>query len=128
EQASKIEQHGTAHSLYIGLGAVENSFGIKWRDEYGLQAAQKVKSDVRYLSDEYYSILKNLYIQAVISDPLEAIRIYTVKLHRALQRTSPGIPSVRLWKLLAVAAVFYAFAHWGGRNRNSQANLLPVTI
>lgn len=127
EQASKIEQHGAAHSLYIGLGAVGNSFGIKWRDEYGLQAAQKVKSDVRYLSDEYYNILKNLYIQAVLSDPLQVIRIYTVKLRRALQTPSPGNPSVRLWKLLAVAAVFYACAHWVGRSQNSQANLLPVT-
>lgn len=79
-ESVRIDRHGVQHNLFIGLGVVPNSFGIKWLDDYGLEAARRVDPSVEYVSRAYYNVLWSEYTRMVFSDPIEVVRIYTHKL------------------------------------------------
>src|SRR6266404_1617243 len=79
EPAHHVQTHGLSHTLYIGLGAVENRFGIRFEDSFGAEAARKEASDVPYLSPDYYRLMWKLYLACVVEDPLEVARIYLRK-------------------------------------------------
>ncbi|MDI1264410.1 MAG: hypothetical protein PS018_14235 [bacterium] len=101
--SDRMEQHGAWHNLYIGLGVVENPFGIVWNDEHGVQTVKRVDPAVKYLSAEYYAILKREYFRLVLSHPLDVAIIYLRKLAVALK-------TYKMWLVLIVAAVVLAFA------------------
>jgi hypothetical protein len=75
-----LQRHGVFHSLYIGLGAVDNPFGIAWRDEVGFEVAQKALPGTIPLTSAYYSVMRGLYFDIVRNDPLTVLRIYGEKL------------------------------------------------
>jgi hypothetical protein len=78
--STRMEQHGVWHNLYIGLGAVQNSFGIEWNDAKGIEAVRKIDPSIVYLSNEYFAVLRREYFRIVISYPFEAAKIYLKKL------------------------------------------------
>lgn len=82
--STRMEQHGAWHNLYIGLGVVENPFGIVWNDDDGVRAVKEVSPGTLYLSAEYYSILKRKYFEIVLHHPIEVITIYLKKVMKAL--------------------------------------------
>jgi hypothetical protein len=70
----EIKSHGVWHNLFLGLGQLENSWGITWGSDYiGWDYAKKVNPSVIYQSDEYYEILKQEYIRYVKENPFEYI-------------------------------------------------------
>lgn len=102
-----VATHGTSHSLFIGLGAVENRWGIEWNDDYAAQAAARVKPAVVYVSREYFDILRGLYLDKLRDDPLEVLRIYVLKAGNLVQQAFPEkfLPLYLVALLLAVDAV-----------------------
>jgi hypothetical protein len=95
-----MEQHGAWHNLYIGLGVVENPFGIVWNDEYGVATVRKISPTTKYLSAEYYRILRDEYFRIVRHHPLHVVTVYLNKLIIALR-------TYTMWlQLVAVAAIF----------------------
>jgi hypothetical protein len=71
--ANKIDlgnnaSHPFWHSVYIGLGAVPNNYGIKYDDSVGFIKAHDIDPDVKEYSKEYDSILKNECIKLLIND------------------------------------------------------------
>ncbi len=84
EAAQLVATHGMAHTLYIGLGAVENKFGIRYDDMVGKEAAEKAAPDVKYLSRGYFRVMWSLYLERWAVDPLEVLRIYFEKLREIL--------------------------------------------
>lgn len=78
-QEEGIITHGIIHSLFIGLGAEENSFGLKYADGYGEMAVQKVDSNIVFASNEYFDVLFQLYLEIVRKHPGEVLWIYTTK-------------------------------------------------
>jgi hypothetical protein len=92
EPATQLQAHGISHALYIGLGVVENRFGIKWRDGSASEAVKAVAPNVAYLSPEYFRIVRRLYLAKVREDPGEVLRIYKVKAGMLLT-----MPIFRLW-------------------------------
>lgn len=75
----QIQTHGISHNLYLGLGAVENEFGLRWLDEDAATAVRNVDPNIRYVSEEYYDVLWQIYLDRIAEDPLEVLRIYTEK-------------------------------------------------
>jgi hypothetical protein len=131
ESAPQIhEGHGASHSLYLGLGAVPNRFGIQWGDPYGAAAVRAVAPDVRYTSDEYFQILWRLYLEKVRENPGEVARIYWTKakilfnrdisLLLGWNRWRPYGYAVLLWHVLTGAVVFAAAAALLARWRASE--------
>lgn len=98
--STRMEQHGAWHNLYIGLGVVENPFGIVWNDDDGIRAVREVNPTTVYLSAEYYSILKRKYFEIVLHHPIEVAAIYLKKVTKALATYN------MIYVLIVVSAIF----------------------
>jgi hypothetical protein len=79
EPAQHVTTHNFSHTLYIGLGAVPNAFGISYDDDVARESVERVAPDVVYCSPEYYRVLWRLYWSTLAHAPLEVIRIYFEK-------------------------------------------------
>lgn len=99
---NQIQTHGTSHNLYLGLGAIENKFGIEWSDSIGGQAVAKVDPKVAYASHDYFRILWRVYFDRLAEDPLEVARIYATKGVSMLGYHLPP-KSLPLWLVLVGA-------------------------
>ena len=89
EPAELVATHGLAHTLYIGLGTVPNSFGIRYDDSVGREAAARVAPDVKYLSRDYFRLMWSLYFARWAENPTEVIRIYMEKSWSILRNRIP---------------------------------------
>ena len=90
--AERVQTHGLSHTLYLGLGFVENKWGIRYEDAYGADLADR--AGIVYCSPEYFRMMWKLYLGRIVEDPVEVARIYWEK---ALQLLSvptmqPGPP------------------------------------
>ncbi len=118
--AKLIATHGMSHTLYIGLGAVENKFGIRYEDDYGRRAAAAVAPGVEYQSPAYLEVMWRLYLERLRQDPKEVARIYFEKLRlimsdRILESAPP------LWLFLALAATIHLLCNEGRLSCGSPA-------
>lgn len=86
--AERLQTHGLSHTLYLGLGFVENKWGIRYEDEYGAELAQR--AGILYCSPEYFRMMWKLYLGRIAEDPLEVARIYWEKAWRLL-----GVPTLQ---------------------------------
>ena len=77
--------HGLSHTLYVGLGAVSNPWGIKWDDENGYEAVKKVRPDIVCLSPQYFKEIRTLYMNILKEYPLEVAKIYWKKFQQILR-------------------------------------------
>jgi hypothetical protein len=122
-----VATHGIAHNLYLGLGAVENSFGLTWDDARAMEAARGVSPEVGYYSREYFQIMWRLYFDNWRKDPLEVIRIYFVKLWKMLsQQLLDFIPA--LWLFLPAVVAIHWLANGGGLSSGGKADDLRLAL
>jgi membrane protein YdbS with pleckstrin-like domain len=84
------QRHGVFHSIYIGLGVVDNPFGIAWDDRVGYAAAEKAVPGTIPLTPAYQSVMRGLYFDIVRNNPLTVLRIYGEKLWITLAQGGPG--------------------------------------
>lgn len=99
-------RHGMAHTLYIGLGTVPNRLGIVYSDEFGYRTAQAIAPGVASQSAEYLRIMRGLYLQQWLSDPVEVIRIYVEKFRMVMAYRFLDHPALSLWgSLLLIGAI-----------------------
>jgi hypothetical protein len=108
-------QHGFAHNLYIGLGEFPNKWGIKLSDFDGFKEAKRLRPDLVHCSPEYNKFLLKRYVDRVLEDPLEILRIYKLKLVTLMQQKfralSPfGWPLISI--LIGMLAILYAGRRW----------------
>ena len=114
--ATRLQRHGLTHTLYLGLGFVENKFGIEYDDDYGADVARRWGQDhgqeIIAFSPEYYRLMGTLYLERLVQDPLEVARIYVEKARQLLVR--PSIyPGPALGIVLGLALVhFLAMTAW----------------
>lgn len=112
EPAGLVVTHGMSHTLYIGLGVVENKFGIRYDDAVGKEAAAKEAPHVTYLSRDYFRVMWSLYFARWSDDPLEVSRIYFKKLWLILGDRIPDFfPPVWLFLVLVMPI------HWLANGR-----------
>lgn len=97
-----IPEHGTSHTLYIGLGAVENRWGLRYDDKMGVAHAAKAAPEVEAYSPAYYRLMWRLYLDRLTEDPAEVARIYWEKAKAVLG--DPILdPLPPLWVSLVIA-------------------------
>ena len=94
QPAQLVATHGLSHTLYLGLGFVENKWGILYYDYYGEAVAQAIDPTIVFCSPEYFQLMWKLYIGRWIEDPVEVMRIYLLKGWQLLERPTiyPGPP------------------------------------
>ncbi len=113
--AERLERHGLSHTLYLGLGFVENRPGLIYDDDFGYESARAIVPDIVPLSSDYFRLMWKLYLGHIAQDPVEVARIYLVKAGLMLERPTihPGPP---LGIVVAVALVHFlaltAFGWW----------------
>jgi len=109
EAGHLIAEHGTSHILYIGLGAVENRWGLRYDDKLGVEAAAKVAPDVVPYSPAYFRVMWGVYFDRVMEDPAEVARIYYEKAKALLtDRILDSAPPLWISLLIAFAAQLLA--------------------
>ena len=94
QPAQLVATHGLSHTLYLGLGFVENKWGILYYDYYGEAVAQAIDPNIVFCSPEYFQLMWKLYLGRWLEDPIEVIRIYLLKGWQLLERPTiyPGPP------------------------------------
>ena len=94
QPAQRLARHGISHTLYIGLGFVENKWGIRYEDAYGEEIASKAQPPLVFASPEYFRLAGQLYFARWAEDPIEVSRIYFEKAWMLLGRPTlyPGPP------------------------------------
>ncbi len=113
--AERLERHGLSHTLYLGLGFVENRLGLIYDDDFGYESARAIVPDIVPLSSDYFRLMWKLYLGHIAHDPVEVARIYLVKAGLMLERPTihPGPP---LGIVVAIALVHFlaltAFGWW----------------
>jgi hypothetical protein len=70
----------TWHLFYIGLGYLENDYGILRKDESAMEKVKSINPKVTYLSKECNRSVKNEYFSIMKSDPWFVLKSYIVKL------------------------------------------------
>lgn len=104
-----MEQHGAWHSLYIGLGAVSNPFGIEWNDSNADAAVKKIDPSIQFATKKYYDTLRSEYFNVVTKDPISTLHLYLQKFWLALDQklpTWPGSWPLYLPIILIIAATW----------------------
>ena len=109
--AERLQTHGLSHTLYLGLGFVENKWGIRYQDEYGADLANR--AGIIYCSPEYFRMMWKLYLARIVEDPVEVARIYWEKALQLLTvpTMQPGPP---FGIVLAIGLVHLLAATWFG--------------
>jgi hypothetical protein len=109
QKAERLATHGLSHTLYLGLGFVENKWGIRYDDDYGEEIAGK--AGIVWCSPEYFRLMWQLYLGRWTEDPVEVVRIYLEKAWMLLGTPTlyPGPPfgivlAIALVHLLAATA------------------------
>jgi hypothetical protein len=94
QPARRLATHGLSHTLYLGLGFVENKWGIRYDDDYGEEIANKADPSVVFCSPEYFRLMWKLYLARWVEDPFEVSRIYADKAWQLLATPTlyPGPP------------------------------------
>ena len=107
QPAQRLATHGLSHTLYLGLGFVENRWGIRYDDDHGEAIADK--AGVVFCSPEYFQLMSKLYLERWLEDPAEVARIYVEKAWIMLGRPTlfPGPP---FWVVLTVALLHLLLA------------------
>lgn len=104
-----LPEHGTSHTLFIGLGSVPNRWGLRYDDKVGVAAAVQVAPDVEAYSPAYYRLMWRLYLDRLTEDPAEVARIYFVKAKALLgDRVLDSAPPLWISLLIALAAQLLA--------------------
>jgi len=109
QKAERLATHGLSHTLYLGLGFVENRWGIRYDDDYGEEIAGK--AGIVWCSPDYFRLMWQLYLGRWAEDPVEVVRIYLEKAWMLLGTPTlyPGPPfgivlAIALVHLLAATA------------------------
>ncbi|MBX9945518.1 MAG: hypothetical protein K2Y40_15650 [Reyranella sp.] len=112
-KTAQIETHGISHNLYLGLGAIENKFGLSWTDATGAKAVADIDPTVAYVSRDYFRVLWRAYLQRVAEDPLEVLRIYATKTGIILGYSFPD-KTTPLWLVVLGGALLLVGGwRWG---------------
>jgi hypothetical protein len=76
--------HAYWHTVYIGLGYVDNPYGIVYRDEAARARAEEVAPGVDYCSPEYDAVLRGECLKLLREDPAFIGKILLAKVAKLL--------------------------------------------
>jgi hypothetical protein len=73
-------QHVIWHSIYIGLGFLNNEYDIRYKDEVAFAKVKSISASVAYLSPEYEAILRKEVVSLAMNHPTFIIKTVLAKL------------------------------------------------
>jgi hypothetical protein len=129
QPAQRIATHGLAHTLYLGLGFVDNKWGIRYDDDDGKEIASAANPPVVFGSPDYFRLMGSLYLKRWTEDPIEVARIYLEKAWQLLTVPTlyPG-PSFGIVLLIGLAHFTLATASGAWRRLGFQQGLVIESV
>jgi hypothetical protein len=112
QPAARVATHGLSHTLYLGLGVIENEWGIRYDDLYGAATATAIDPAIVFGSPEYFSLMGRLYLARWLDDPIEVARIYLEKAWLLLSAQTMSGPPFGVYLLLGI--IHLLLATWAG--------------
>lgn len=70
KDVDRIGEHPAWAPIYLGLGFVDNEFGIRWDDGVGHRHVQRRYPEVEYATTAYEEALRELFLESVAKRPL----------------------------------------------------------
>lgn len=92
--------HPKWHSIYIGLGFIDNPYGITYLDEVAIDKVKSIDPSVSYCSPEYETILKHQCLQLLKKNPLFIVK-------NVLRKSYEILIQLLLWGNLGLLILFY---------------------
>lgn len=71
-------------AIMLGMGYLENDYGLYWSDDSGRALIKELYPDVVYNSDEFYECCKEVALQIIKDDPLFVVKGWFLKLGRCI--------------------------------------------
>jgi hypothetical protein len=93
-----IAVHPLWHPSYLGLGWLDNKYGIKWNDTIAANAVYAVDPNAGYLTPRYESILRHKWLHIAETNPGFMLRVWWSK-----AVTLVGYAMERFWLAAAFA-------------------------
>ena len=109
--------HPLWHNAYLGLGYIENPWGIHWKDEFAVNFVKQKDPRVKKYSSEYEHILKQEFFRIVREKPFYFVKVNLAKAKKIVSRFFKNLwlllillPLVGLeWPLLVALAFSLGF-------------------
>lgn len=60
--SERLNYHAFWNGAFMGLGYIPNPYGLKWDDDLPIQFASKVNPNVKFHTQEYNKVMRQLYI------------------------------------------------------------------
>ncbi|MCR4792055.1 MAG: hypothetical protein K5871_04855 [Lachnospiraceae bacterium] len=98
------------HSLLIGLGYYDNSYGITYDDNCGKEMVSERWPEVEYLSDEYFKKCRVIYIDMLKNDPGFVFKTELRKFIECLKEEMDYLLSSTFLLIASLIAVFSVLA------------------
>jgi hypothetical protein len=112
-------EHPFWHNAYIGLGYLPNRYGIAWNDSVAVDAVQREHPGTVFVSHQYETTLRHLYLRLFHHDPGFVIRNFWLKL-RSIVTDALGR---YLW-----AFILFPIALLFGRDRRAMTWFLALSV
>ena len=80
QNANLNTKHAFWHSVYVGLGYVDNEYIPRYLDEVAMQKVNSIDPSIKYLSKEYEGILKNETFKFIKEHKVITIQNFGAKL------------------------------------------------
>ena len=103
-----ITHHGLWHNAFMGLGYIPNKYGIHWSDANNLPFVRKINPQAQYMSNEYFDILRRLYLKYSLESPEFWWKNYFAKL-KQIHRLVGGLFPQQLRRFVPSYAYNYTF-------------------
>ena len=115
---SSTPGHSIWHPLYLGLGAIENPYGLDYSDVIGFRHAEidnpalggYGRVNIWHMSSEYDRSVRNLYLRAWRKDPRFVVQSYLHKAWRLLRVQRRGL--LGLFSLALLMSIPLSEAAW----------------
>lgn len=120
--AGRYKISPTWHLTYIGLGYVDNRFGIRAQDQIAYEHAKRSNPGLVYFGPGYERAVRHQYFRVLERDPGFVARSYALKLGAVL-RDGP----IKYWVSALLLAAMLSTA-WAGGVRRSLLLLVPAFV
>ena len=81
---SLLHVHGFWHTMYTGLGAAANPWGIRWDDHFVYDRVLKLHPGTPIFSQAYFDAVRHEYLAILRSSPLQVLGVYGLKLWQSM--------------------------------------------
>jgi hypothetical protein len=121
-----LSRHPVWHSIYIGLGFLNNDYGLAYLDEVAIKKVHSLLPTARYLSEDYENALRREVVRLISIHPVFFVRTLFAKAGVVVMYIllSVNVGFIAAWYRQIPSCLMIAF--WGAIFLSSVTGLLII--